>query len=152
MNFLTDNFTLEELTKSQTAKRFGFDEQYTPSQQVINNLTYLVEQVLEPIRAKFGSFSPTCAYRSGRVNNKVGGAKASFHLYGQAADIDLGSIEKNRALFDYIKSKLPFTELINEFDYDWIHVGIAKGREKEKVCKYIHYVGKDKVTDITSKG
>jgi zinc D-Ala-D-Ala carboxypeptidase len=133
---LTPHFTLEELTFSDTAKRNDFTEQDNPSQAVKDNLKYLAEKVLEPIREKFGPFAPTSAWRCGRLNNKVKGAKNSMHLYGYAADINLGK-KKNQELFEYIQRCLPFTELINEYDYSWVHVAIAKGRESEKTIKII---------------
>jgi zinc D-Ala-D-Ala carboxypeptidase len=134
---LTPNFTLEELTFSATAKRNGFIEQDNPSQAVIANLLYLCEEVLEPIRERVGPFKPTSAYRCGRLNNKVRGSKRSFHLSGCAADINLGTKEKNCELFTWISTHLPFTELINEYDFSWVHVAIVKGREEEKTIKII---------------
>lgn len=132
---LSNNFTLEELVKSGTAKRLGFTEQSTPDGTVIENLTYLAKKVLEPIRGKFGAFTVSSAYRCKRLNDSVGSKDTSFHLIGCAADIDLG--KKNKELFEFIKDNLPFTELINEYNYDWVHVAIVKGRENEKKIKVI---------------
>ena len=134
---LSNNFTLEELVKSPTAKRLGFSEQFTPEATIISNLTYLSQKVLEAIRVNYGPFSVTSAYRCKRLNNNVGSTDKSFHLLGAAADINLGSKQKNKELFEFIKDNLEFTELINEYDFTWVHVAIVKGRENEKKIKII---------------
>lgn len=134
---LTTNFSLEELTFSQTAINHGWDEQQTPSKEVVENLMYLAGKCLEPIRSKFGKFSPTSAYRCKRLNDAKNSNDKSFHLIGCAADINLGSKEKNKKLFEFIKSNLEYTELINEYNYSWVHVAIQRGREQEKKNKVI---------------
>lgn len=133
---ISKHFTLEELLHSDTATRLGFTEQDNPSQSTKSNLQYLAEKVLDPIRDKFGPFTPNSTYRCGMLNNKVGGSKNSFHLIGCASDINLGK-EKNRELFNWIQANLEFTELINEYDFKWVHVAIQKGRENEKAIKVI---------------
>lgn len=135
---LTENFSLEELCFSPTANRLGFQEdQESPSKEVVENLMYLAGKCLEPIRSKFGKFSPNSAYRCEKLNEHLGSNNKSFHVIGCAADINLGSKEKNKKLFDWIKSNLEFTELINEYDYKWVHVAIQRGRENEKQVKKI---------------
>jgi len=139
---LSTNFTLSELCFSQTALNFGWNEQQEPSKEVVQNLNYLANKCLEPIRAKFGKFSPTSGYRCKRLNDAKGSTDASFHLIGCAADINLGTKEKNKKLFEWIKANLEFTELINEYpdkngNPSWVHVAIQKGRESEKKIKTI---------------
>ena len=134
---LTAHFTLKELTASQTAKRYNLQEQLDPLPEVIANLMYLSAKLLEPIRSRFGAFSPTSVYRCPALNHLVRGSVNSFHLLGCAADIDFGSVKENRILFNFIKEYLDFTELIDEYNGDWIHVAIVKGRQTEKRVKYI---------------
>jgi len=131
---ISENFTLLELTHSNTAIKNKIDN--NPHPIIIENLKYLAEKILEPIRLKFGSFTPTSAYRCPKLNKLVGGAKTSMHLYGYAADISFGKV-KNKELFEYIKNNLDFTELINEYNFQWIHISIVKNRENEKVVKVI---------------
>ena len=45
---LSANFSLSELTKSETALRHGLDN--TPTQEVVDNLRTLCENVLQPVR------------------------------------------------------------------------------------------------------
>lgn len=137
---LTTNFTLKELIRSSDARRLGFTEQDEPDERAINNLKYLAEKVLEPIRQKFGPFTVTSGWRCKRLNDHKGSTDTSFHRHGMAADIDLGP--RNKDLLEFIKKNLPFTELINEYpnkdgNPDWVHVAIARGRENEKKLKII---------------
>lgn len=152
---LSQNFTLQELTASQTAMVNGYTEQYTPSQEVIANLKLLAVNVLEPLRSKFGSFSPTVAYRCQRVNKKVGGALNSEHLKGCAIDETFIKDGKNicNEVANWIikESGLKWSKLILEMpfesggkiNYRWLHIGydtdnlhneilIAKQRKNSK--------------------
>lgn len=121
---LSENFTLAELTKSETAMKNNFSEQYKPSQEVIDNLKLLAVNVMEKITTKFGSFSPTVAYRCKRVNDKVGGAKNSEHLYGQAFD---ETFDDSKEVFFWVIKNLKFSKMIWEFgDVNqprWLHIG-----------------------------
>jgi D-alanyl-D-alanine dipeptidase len=87
---LSEHFTLAELTMSPKATKLKIDN--TPTPEHLENLIVLSENVLEPIRAKFGSFSPTSGYRSPKLNAATPGAsKTSQHSKGEAVDIDLKS-------------------------------------------------------------
>lgn len=127
---LSNNFTLEELIEAGSARRLGLDEQFHPSNQIIINLTKLCCNVLQPLRQAIGhSITVASGYRSAKVNEAVGGAKNSDHLYGYAADIQLwiDGENKNQLLYDTIlKLKLPFRQMIDEFGTDtepaWIHI------------------------------
>ena len=37
-------------------------------------------------------------------------------------DISAGSKEENKKLFDWCKANLYFDQLINEYDYSWVHI------------------------------
>lgn len=123
-------FSIEEMTKSDTAKAKGIDN--TPSQEVIDNLTKLIEAVLDPLREWYGSvIYVNSGYRCEALNKAVGGVSNSFHLYGQGVDITAGSREENEKLFTYIKDNLPFTELGWEGKGAWIHIGYNGKDDKE---------------------
>lgn len=116
------HFTIEELTRSTTARLNGIDN--TPSQQVINNLTALVDNVLDPLREAWGKpIHVNSGYRCQALNTAVGGVPASQHMLGEAADITAGSREANRQLYSLMRQlKLPVDQAINEYDFRWIHV------------------------------
>lgn len=120
-------FTLKELCKSETARRNGIDN--TPGAVEETNLYALVDNVLDPLRNAWGKpIIVTSGFRCEKLNSIVGGVNGSQHMKGQAADIEAHtrSMEDNKRLFELIlKLNLPFDQLINEFDYDWIHVSFG---------------------------
>lgn len=117
-------FTIKELTKSSVAKRLGINN--TPNKEIIDNLTALTENVLDPLREAWGqAIIVTSGYRCNSLNNAVGGVKNSQHLLGQAADIHTVSDtpEDNRKLYELTKKlNLPVDQCINEYGYNWIHI------------------------------
>ena len=128
---LSDHFTLEELTFSQTAIRKGIDN--TPSNEVRSNLVRLSE-FLETVRRRVGlPIHITSGYRSPELNNAIGGASNSQHCLGCAADITVRGI----SLDEIIKriGDLDFDQLIREYD-SWIHISIppiGKSPRKQKL-------------------
>ena len=128
-------FTLQELTASATAKRKGIDN--TPSPEVTARLTALVANVLDPLREAWGKpIVVTSGYRCPKLNRAVGGAARSQHCKGEAADIRTLSNRRweNRQLFDLIrKLGLPYDQLIDEYDYSWIHVSYKEGANRHEV-------------------
>ena len=115
-------FTIEELTRSTTARLRGIDN--TPSQQVINNLIALVDNVLDPLREAWGKpIHVNSGYRCRALNKAVGGVPASQHMRGEAADITAGGKEANRELYSLLRQlNLPVDQAINEKDFSWIHI------------------------------
>ena len=115
-------FTIEELTRSTTARLRNIDN--TPSQLVIDNLTALVDNVLDPLREAWGKpIKVNSGYRCRALNKAVGGVPASQHMLGQAADITGGSQEANRDLYSLLKRlNLPVDQAINEHDFRWLHI------------------------------
>ena len=126
-------FTLKELTRSVTAKNKGIDN--TPGEVEKNNLIALVENVLDPLREAWGQpIIITSGYRCPALNRAVGGAAASQHVKGEAADIRTVSdtIEDNKALYELIRVlNLPIDQCINEYGYDWIHVSYSPRNRKK---------------------
>lgn len=126
MTQLSTNFSLSELTKSETALRHGMDN--TPGEVEITSLTVLAEQVLQPVRNHYKTgVKVNSGYRAPDVNASVGGSKTSDHCKGQAADIEIPGIA-NAELAQWIKDNLKFTQIILEFytpgvpDSGWVHV------------------------------
>lgn len=126
-------FTINELTKSSTASQKGIDN--TPNKEHKDNLIALVDNILDPLREAYGKpIIVTSAYRSQKLNQAVGGSKTSQHLLGQAADIRSveDTKEENKKIFDLIKNlNLPYDQLINEYDYNWVHVSYSPRHRKQ---------------------
>ena len=123
---LTTNFSLHEMTKSETALRKGMPNE--PTDADIASLKLLAEKVLQPLRDHYGvGIKVNSGYRSPDVNAAVGGSRTSDHCKGQAADIEIAGVA-NAVLAQYIKDSLQYTQLILEFytpgipDSGWVHV------------------------------
>jgi len=141
---LTANFSLHEMTKSETALRKGMPNE--PTEADIANLKLLAEKVLQPLRDHYGvGIKVNSGYRSPDVNAAVGGSRTSDHCKGQAADIEIAGIP-NATLAQYIKDSLQYTQLILEFytpgipDSGWVHVSYDNNNLK---CQALTAVKKD---------
>lgn len=128
--YITKNFTYDELTGSTVAKRLGLDN--TPSEVEKKRIVMLANEVLQPIRDAWKSaIIVNSAYRSEEVNKAVGGVKNSQHRKGEAADITVGSKERNKKLFNFIQKlinngTIEVGQLIDEYHYSWIHVSLPR--------------------------
>lgn len=146
---LTNNFTLEELTKSETALRQNIDN--TPTDDIVANLRILAEKVLQPVREHYGrGVKVNSGYRSMAVNAAVGGvqgAKPSDHTRGMAADIEIPGLP-NAELAQWIQDNLEFTQVILEFytkgipDSGWVHVSYDPANLKNQSLTAIKHEGK----------
>jgi len=134
---LSPNFTLAEMTKSETALRHDMDN--TPGEQEIAALKLLCEKVLQPVRDHYGKgVKVNSGFRHPEVNAKVGGSKTSDHCRGQAADIEIPGVA-NAELAEWIRDNLEFRQLILEFytpgipDSGWVHVSYVAEDNKKQV-------------------
>ena len=124
------HFTLKELSKTNTGLA------NIPPFEVQKNLEALVENVLDPLREKYGKpININSGYRSAAVNIKVKGAKNSDHLYGFAADITAGNKVENKKLFELIRDNFEYKQLINEYNYSWVHVSWQRGANRKQILK-----------------
>lgn len=127
---LSKNFTYDELVYSATAERLGLDN--TPNEKELDNLKRLANEVLQPIRDKWGrAIIVTSGFRSEKVNKAVGGVKTSQHRLGEAADLKIGSKSQNKAMFNFIldmiqKGEIKVGQLIDEYNYSWVHVSLPR--------------------------
>lgn len=120
---LSPHFTLDELTVSQTAARLGLSN--APPAAVVAELRRLAEAILQPLRNHLGRpIVVSSGYRSPAVNAAVGGALASAHMSGRAADITVPGLTPLEVCQRIRVLGLPFDQLIHEFGA-WCHVAIA---------------------------
>lgn len=138
---LTKNFSLEELTRSNTAERRGINN--APTAEHIHNLAALCENVLQPLRDKLRkSIRVNSGYRSEKLNTAIGGSKTSEHSLGKAADIKLVIDGENKSEILYLtilEMGIPFRQMIWEFGDEntpsWIHISFDKDDNKKQTLR-----------------
>ena len=146
MTQMTKNFSLAELTKSETALRLSIENQ--PDDEQLNNLLLLCANVLQPVRDHFGKgVKVNSALRTIPVNRAVGSSDSSHHVKGMAADIEIPGVP-NAELAEYIRDNLPFTQVILEFytrgipDSGWCHVSYDPQNLKRQALTAVKENGK----------
>jgi hypothetical protein len=119
---LSPNFTLEELTHSETAERLGLDN--TPDEKVKANLVRLARMLEDVRRVLSRPIMVNSAYRSPAVNKAIGSKPTSQHCLGCAADIRVPGLTPNDIVKAIIKTNIEYDQLIREFD-SWVHISIT---------------------------
>jgi zinc D-Ala-D-Ala carboxypeptidase len=130
---LSKNFTLKELTRSNTALRLGIDNE--PSKEGVLKLTLLATSLLQPLRNAVGSLRITSGYRSPKLSEAIGSSSNSQHCRYEAVDMQyvtrgkMDNIKIYDALIDldldYDQCILEFgnaTEHIDPTEPAWIHL------------------------------
>lgn len=137
---LSEHFALREFIVSGAAIRHNIDN--TPEAWHVERLRSLCQTVLEPLRRRFGVIRITSGYRCPRLNAIVGGAPASQHLKGEAADIHVSGREQGVKMFAYIRDNLDFDQLLFErrskTGVYWLHVSCKPdAKENRRECGHI---------------
>lgn len=135
---LSEHFSLEEMTKSQTALRRNLPNQ--PSEAQTEALILLCENVLEPVRSHFSiPFTPSSGYRSAELCVAIGSSVSSQHAKGEAADFEVPSIS-NLELCTWIINNLDFDQLILECytggNTGWVHCSYKAKDNRREVLTY----------------
>jgi|TARA_R110000803_G_scaffold113317_2_gene181670 zinc D-Ala-D-Ala carboxypeptidase len=142
---LSKNFSLKELTRSQTAIRKGIDN--APNSEQLVNLTVLAQQVLQPCREQFGSISVNSGLRVLELNRAIGSGDKSQHIDGEAADFEAYKVS-NRELAEWINEALDFDQLILEYPGSdprdgWVHCSFKKdGSNRNRALTAVKEGGK----------
>tara|TARA_A100001201_G_C4070779_1_gene195741 strand:+ start:21 stop:485 length:465 start_codon:yes stop_codon:yes gene_type:complete len=142
---LSENFTLGELCKSQTAVRNNINN-IPEDKIIIENLVQLAVNILQPVRDFFSvPFSPNSGYRNLELNALLKSSSKSQHCKGQAADIEIPSVD-NLRLAEWIHNNLTYDQLILEFYKEdeptsgWVHVSYNKEKNRGN---YLLFDGKN---------
>ena len=141
---LSKNFSLKELTRSQTAIRKGIKNE--PDQEQLMNLVALTVKILQPCRDKFGSISINSGLRVLDLNRAIGSGDKSQHTKGQAADFEAYSIS-NVELATWIKNSRCFDQLILEYPGNdprdgWVHCSYNRMGNRMEVLTAVKEKGK----------
>jgi len=149
---LSENFSLIELTKSQTATRKGIDN--TPSTEHRDNLKSLCEMVLQPVRDHFNRVvSVSSGYRSEELCLAIGSKITSQHAKGQAADFEIYGLS-NKELADWVHENLDYDQLILEYwreedpNSGWVHCSFNLQGNRKQYLKAYKENGKTKYEQI----
>lgn len=131
---ISKHISLNEATQSPTAIRNGIDN--TPPPDVLENMKCVAEVCFEPLRKWYGKgIRINSFYRCSILNTIIGGSKTSGHVKGDSIDFTAGSKDENKKLFDWCKANLKYDQLINEFDYSWIHISFRLGDNRNESLK-----------------
>ena len=120
---LSENFTYDELTRSETAARHGFDN--TPNEGEVDNLKRLAA-LLEEVKKAVGGkpVMINSGFRSKQTNDAVNSKDSSQHRLGCAADIRVPGMTPRQVVEACIEAQVPFDQIIIEFD-SWTHISVA---------------------------
>ena len=135
---LSSNFSLRELTKSQTAERKGIDN--TPTEEHTENLKLLCENILQPVRDHFGRVTVTSCYRSPELCVKINSSLTSQHTKAEAVDFEVIGTD-NAEVFDWIKDHLEFDQMILEFytpgepNSGWVHCSYVSENPRKQLLR-----------------
>ena len=134
MENISEHISYHEATFSATALRLGIKNE--PNKMILDAMKLTAEKVFEPLRKWYGKpIRINSFFRSSALNRAVGGSAASQHIIGQAIDISAGSKSDNEKLFNYIKDNLQFDQLINEYDFTWVHVSYRASSNRKQILK-----------------
>ena len=127
-------FTIDELCKSETAKKYGIDN--TPNPIIVSHLQQLIN-FLNPLREAWGSaIKVTSGYRCEKLNKFVGGSKTSSHMIGYGIDLipANGKMDEfKKFIVDYMKTRM-FDQCIIEKSgkTEWIHIGLYNLKDQQR--------------------
>ena len=116
---MTPHFTLAELTHTDHRRLDN-----TPNEVELANLQRLAA-FLETVKTTLGGkpVMINSAFRSKAVNDAVGSKDSSQHRLGCAADFRVPGMKPDEVVRAVIAAKLPFDQIIREFDA-WTHISI----------------------------
>ena len=133
---LSKNFSRAEIEHSNTAKRLGISNEM--SEKHLENMQRLIDNLIQPLRNSIGPIRVTSGYRSPQLNKAIGGSTRSQHSKGQALDLQYWKEGKmnNKVIYDWIlESGLEFDQMINEFDFSWIHISLKSKENRSQVLE-----------------
>lgn len=136
---LSNNFSLKEMTASQTATRHGINN--NPNEDHMNNLKALCENVLQKVRDHFGKVvTVSSGYRSPELCVKIGSSVNSQHAKGEAADFEIFGVS-NAELVKWISENCDFDQMILEFhnldepNSGWVHCSYKSEDNRKQILR-----------------
>ena len=133
---LSKNFSRAEIEHSNTAKRLDISNEM--SEKHLEHMQGLIDNLIQPLRDSIGPIRISSGYRSPSLNRAIGGSSRSQHSKAEALDLQFWSEGKmnNKVIYDWIiDSGLEFDQMINEFDFSWIHISLKKNSNRKQVLE-----------------
>ena len=133
---LSKNFILSEITRSNTATRLGISNE--PTKEHLENMQRLISNLIQPLRDELGPIRISSGYRNPSLNRAIGGSRSSQHCKGEALDIQFWQMGKMMNILIYeriLDSGLEFDQMINEFDFAWIHISLKEKDNRKQVLE-----------------
>ena len=128
-------FKFIEMIRSAKATEKNIDN-FPKECDIIDNIILVMEN-LDKIREAYGlPIYISSGYRCDELNKAVGGVSNSQHKTGNAVDVNLGSVEKNRAFFNWVvynKEDIEFDQCIDEAKYSWVHISFKKENNRKQI-------------------
>ena len=129
---ISKHISLNEATKSNTAIRNSIKNE--PNAEQLANMKLVADKCFEPLREWYGKpIRINSFFRCDALNKLVKGSATSQHVQGKAIDIDAGSKEENQKLFEWCKANIKFDQLINEYDFSWVHISYNKDNNRNQI-------------------
>lgn len=133
---LTKDFTLYDLLYNDVANKRGVVEQYNPSQEIINNLTNICINILQPLKDKLKTDIKIIAgYKCLELDKTV--KKKSQYLNGQAVDIILPQKGNGYLYNKIVEFNLPYDQLIwqkgNKTNPEYVTVSYGPKNRRAKL-------------------
>lgn len=128
---ISKHISLKEATFSATAIRNNVTNQ--PTTEHLEAMKLVANECFEPLREWYGKpIKINSFYRGILLNKLVKGSASSQHCKGEAIDMDGGSIEENKKLFEWCKANLEFDQLIWEYGGAWVHISFTVKKKNRK--------------------
>jgi|TARA_R100001460_G_scaffold689_1_gene3126 hypothetical protein len=151
---LSQNFTLQELIKSDTAIRLGIDN--NPNSDQIEKLKALCENVLQPVRDHFGRVKVTSGFRTIELCRAIGSSEKSQHAKAEAVDFECVGVD-NAEVADWVHMNCETDQLLLEFytpgepNSGWIHASYIPYQPRRQFMHVYKSEGKTKYKPIIGK-
>ena len=136
---LSKNFVLSEIIRSNTARRLNISN--APDKDHLRSLQILIRDLIQPMRDALGPIRISSGYRNPTLNRAIGGSRKSQHCKGEALDIQFWKDGKmcNEEVYKWvIKEGIEFDQMINEFDFAWIHISLKDKGNRKQILEAYH--------------
>ena len=129
---LSEHFSLDEATYSETAIRLNINNQ--PDERQMANMMKAAQK-MEEVRNVTGALRVNSWLRLPDVNLAVGGSKVSSHMDGWAIDCSSTTHTPYELCQIVLKNGIKFDQCIHEFG-KWMHLSFAPEMRQQSLTIY----------------